>query len=608
MFKDNPFYVLGAELSDSKRKIVQLAEEAELLYDDEPVDEAKDILLQPGTRLAAILEWLPGFDEKERNEIFKILGSFKSNKDINATLKAIDSFFEEHDGDEAITGYYYEDDEDQVNFESYAIEYVNVLLELLEEADEKEYWDMASGEASSDGEVAISKYIKHVAVCLKSLDIDDVINRINEKGNGSGFWVESGSQLVIDATTAYKNKIVKKIETFLENLPGETSAEIYRCLIADVTNRGEEYDYDLELVEKLYNNYKIGIFQYLQDEKSNIITILSRICEVLQKSGPYDKFESHMDDAYKLFTQWVLHYQPIYFFEQIANNEKSKNEILEILLLFRKTFITYYNVGGNAPIVTDGLVLLKISFLGWVDEFNSIIINDLEVIRKQGRVQEPSDTHEVADRLARNWDTMDPTYFSSTIGWLGNKVLIISEHLIAWGDKVIKTSDVTSLNWGEIRKQVLIVVPVNTEHYITIKTPNDKIQLRVRGKYYGAIVDALLKAVGYRLYGEFRDTILNGGMVNVRGAKMKNDGMLLPKFYWFEPDEFEFFSWDDINMYVSNGSMHIEAKSNKQYCERLSFMEHDNAPLFFAMLDTFYTRRKYVGDTFSDVYYREFNG
>lgn len=60
---DNPFYILGASMTDSLARIVELEEEASLVKDPEECARARAILSNPGQRLQAELAWFPGWDD-----------------------------------------------------------------------------------------------------------------------------------------------------------------------------------------------------------------------------------------------------------------------------------------------------------------------------------------------------------------------------------------------------------------------------------------------------------------------------------------------------------------------------------------------------------------
>lgn len=58
----NPFHILGAKMTDDRRRIVALAKEKSFGGDEEAVREAQSILLTPRKRLAAEIAWLPGVE------------------------------------------------------------------------------------------------------------------------------------------------------------------------------------------------------------------------------------------------------------------------------------------------------------------------------------------------------------------------------------------------------------------------------------------------------------------------------------------------------------------------------------------------------------------
>ena len=65
----NPFHILGAKMTDDRRRIVALAKEKSFGGDEEAVREAQRILLTPKKRLAAEIAWLPGVEPDQIDEL-----------------------------------------------------------------------------------------------------------------------------------------------------------------------------------------------------------------------------------------------------------------------------------------------------------------------------------------------------------------------------------------------------------------------------------------------------------------------------------------------------------------------------------------------------------
>lgn len=63
-FFENPFYLLSATPMDSRFRLQQLTEDAQLMGAAEDAEAAYTALIKPESRLAAELRWLPGADEQ----------------------------------------------------------------------------------------------------------------------------------------------------------------------------------------------------------------------------------------------------------------------------------------------------------------------------------------------------------------------------------------------------------------------------------------------------------------------------------------------------------------------------------------------------------------
>ncbi|MYF97901.1 hypothetical protein F4212_02015 [Candidatus Poribacteria bacterium] len=71
----NPFHILSATTRDSRQRIIELAQEANLLSDTDECDTARDILIHPKKRIDAEVAWLPGFDVFDTDKVLKQLKS-----------------------------------------------------------------------------------------------------------------------------------------------------------------------------------------------------------------------------------------------------------------------------------------------------------------------------------------------------------------------------------------------------------------------------------------------------------------------------------------------------------------------------------------------------
>src|SRR5271163_4177279 len=101
LWSTNPFFILGANPRDSRRRIAELAEELALERDAEVISKARADLTHPRARLTAEVAWLPGvsparmtecvmiMDAPERAEAFKALPSLAYANVLAVAFEAI---------------------------------------------------------------------------------------------------------------------------------------------------------------------------------------------------------------------------------------------------------------------------------------------------------------------------------------------------------------------------------------------------------------------------------------------------------------------------------------------------------------------------------------
>src|SRR3546814_3134866 len=70
---DNPFAILKASTRDRKVRLNELADEAALYGDHDAAVNARNILSNPRTRLAAEVAWFPGRSEEHTSELQSLM-------------------------------------------------------------------------------------------------------------------------------------------------------------------------------------------------------------------------------------------------------------------------------------------------------------------------------------------------------------------------------------------------------------------------------------------------------------------------------------------------------------------------------------------------------
>ena len=89
-YQENPFNILGASITDNRRKIVALCEEKVLYLDSSEVESARNILTTPQKRLSAEMHWFPDCDEEDIATIREYIAASAENPNTELTISAGD--------------------------------------------------------------------------------------------------------------------------------------------------------------------------------------------------------------------------------------------------------------------------------------------------------------------------------------------------------------------------------------------------------------------------------------------------------------------------------------------------------------------------------------
>ena len=176
---ENPFSILRASTRDRKTHLNELAEEAALHGDHDSAVDARNILSNPRTRLAAEVAWFPGLSPKR----------------ITQTLEHI-----ARGGSPELDGFN-------------ALSCANFLVETLEAC-------------SKAGPMELREGIEALASYVEEIDVDDVLQAINEDRQAAGLPTVADPSLV-EAQINERVKHYERIATaLLEDLPSMEMVEV----------------------------------------------------------------------------------------------------------------------------------------------------------------------------------------------------------------------------------------------------------------------------------------------------------------------------------------------------------------------------------------------
>ena len=261
---DTPFWILGANSRDNRRRIMELAEEKSLLADEEVIATASSTLTNPRKRLGAEISWLPGLGPKRASELIAMLQSNPS--DIP--------------------------DQDGIPSLARANLLVAGLKSMSEKIDKEDLPD----------------WIVEIAEAYDDVAPEEVLSLINEEREVSGLKVSD--QHAFESEFESRRQHFKAvIREALNQLDPNDLVKVVTDVVEESTDMG-----DLPapiLIDDLVDTYEVEAQSFLDEEEKNIETLLERIRNQAEKGASESTLEPVADDLIRIVKNWDVVAQPI---------------------------------------------------------------------------------------------------------------------------------------------------------------------------------------------------------------------------------------------------------------------------------------------------------
>jgi hypothetical protein len=260
----NPFYILTASPCDSRRRILELADERSLLLDPSEIEEARAILSTPRKRLSAEIAWLPGMGERTE----KLLSLLS---DSPADLLAVDKLS--------------------------SIARSNLLVAGLARL----------SEYTTD---EVVRWILEIARAFEDIDAKELRVIINEERNISDFPEVSDLSDIeaeIQEQQRYYCKVV--IKSALDNLSSEDLVKAVTVTVESATNNGKKHG--PILIADLAEMYELEAREFLDKEEENIRILIEKLQTALKKNQPDSVLTPMVKQLIQVVKNWDTVAQPI---------------------------------------------------------------------------------------------------------------------------------------------------------------------------------------------------------------------------------------------------------------------------------------------------------
>lgn len=261
--QQSPFAILGASTRDSRKRVVDLAEEKSLKFDPDIVQKARADLTNPRTRLTAELAWLPGVAPRKARQLVQAACGDAMAIRTEPGLPTL--------------------------------AHLNLLVAAI-----------AATDASQSG-AEMAGVIHEVGYRTQRLSADDVLRDVNEDRAVSGF-PEVRARDLVEAELGERARYYRMvIRNALDRLPSGTLIRVMTETVNRATHGGGQHA--PALIDDLVDGYEVETQGLLTQEAENIHRLIKAARE---SAGAGDVTATHfVVQIEKLARNWTMVAKPI---------------------------------------------------------------------------------------------------------------------------------------------------------------------------------------------------------------------------------------------------------------------------------------------------------
>lgn len=242
--QNNPFYILDVSCSDKRRTIMSAAEELSFALDQNLCMEAQNVLINPGKRLAAEIDW---FIDLDSLDLSRIRENIESRNPVST--------------------------DDLVSLSRLNATIYN--LSLIEDADIYE----------------VGYEIMDIDDLFSALDASEIMDQINEKRQNANM-TEVTLQGIIQELGKKRENIRQMLNEILVRFTEEEYVELITRLAEKCI---EAADRNHEIIFDLIDQYEIRMQTKLEKETRDVEQEIQRIKELKSERGVYENVKSFIN-------------------------------------------------------------------------------------------------------------------------------------------------------------------------------------------------------------------------------------------------------------------------------------------------------------------------
>lgn len=260
----NPFYILNASTRDSRRRIMELADERSLILESSECMKAGSSLTNPMKRLSAEVAWLPGIGPKRIEEILVHLESSPSD------LLGIENLP--------------------------SIARANLLATGLNYLTEYNAAD-------------VSEWILQISWAFEVLNSEDLIVVINEDRFIAEFPEVTEVSVIADLLKERQQYYRKAIKSALDKLYPKDLVKAVTIAVESATDNGEKHG--PILIDDLVDAYEVEAQAFLDKEEENIKSLIDAVWSAVDEELDDATLAPMVNQLIQVVKNWDVIAQPI---------------------------------------------------------------------------------------------------------------------------------------------------------------------------------------------------------------------------------------------------------------------------------------------------------
>ncbi|MGC3999587.1 MAG: hypothetical protein QM767_19930 [Anaeromyxobacter sp.] len=261
--RENPFHLLGATTRDSRRRIMQLAEDRALMMDSDVCAKARADLTNPRQRVSVEVSWLPGVDPESCTNLVRDLATASAVRANGLPPLAM------------------------ANLAASALAITTTSMPVG----------------------AAVEWIVTLATAHDETDPEEVFDAINEDRAAAEMPEVLQQDLVEEAIAEQRRFYVAAVRTALDRMPTRQLVETVTAIVDRTTGKGRQHA--PLLVDQFVDSYEVDAARFLELESVAVGQLLGALTSAAKKGAQRATLDRLIERIEQVVRNWDAVAQPI---------------------------------------------------------------------------------------------------------------------------------------------------------------------------------------------------------------------------------------------------------------------------------------------------------